>query len=61
MDEVINWSGSQIICGVCGEKFAVTKEFREEKIKDHSEYFCPRGHVMRYSRRKSERENNADS
>jgi hypothetical protein len=35
-------------CCECGVPFAMTKEFKDRKVNDHSRFFCPSGHGQSY-------------
>lgn len=35
-------------CGGCGVIFAMTAEFRQARIDDHADWYCPNGHVRHF-------------
>ncbi len=35
-------------CCDCGVPFGVTLDFQKRRIKDHKNFYCPRGHEMHY-------------
>lgn len=42
-----------ITCGAdgCGVQYALSKEFRDERVKDHGTFYCPNGHRRHYAGR----------
>ena len=36
-------------CYKCGLPFAMTEDFKEERLKDRGEFFCPKGHGQIYT------------
>lgn len=36
-------------CCKCGVLFAMTEDFRTQKITDHSDFWCPNGHTQHYT------------
>jgi len=36
-------------CCECGLPFAMTKEFKDRRVKDHGWFYCPSGHQQHYT------------
>ena len=41
-------------CCECGVAFAMTQEFKNRKLKDHSWFYCPAGHGQHYTGKTTE-------